>query len=222
MAVARSDDGSGNLTRRRLPRKPGGRGRRHRRPSTPSAPAAAMPRPLTVARTAPRRPLPDADAEAVRPGRARGHRRTHRHEPRPANCWRSTPAGGTRRSGPRRRHVGSAARRLRLPPQRRPQLPRLAGRHLRLAEPDSPPRPAHRPGRRRADPPADRGPGKLRPDAGRSGQRPSAGREDTADRLRGPDAAAPQPTPRAGDHPRGAGVPRGRPRHRRSARASGR
>ncbi len=77
-------------------------------------------------------------------------------------------------SRPRLRHARSAARRLRLPPQRRPQLPRLPGRHLRLAEPDSPPRPAHRPGRRRADPPADRGPGQLRPDAGRAGQRPAA------------------------------------------------
>ena len=37
----------------------------------------------------------------------------------------------------------------------------------------------HRPGRRRADPPADRGPGKLRPDAGRAGQRPSARRNES-------------------------------------------
>ncbi len=202
MAVARSDEGSGNLTRRRTIRKPTDtpvprpstrqsdrlRRRRHRldRVTPPAAGRSVSP----------------ADAEAVRPRRARRHRRAHRHEPRPAHRGRRSPADRTRRDRPRLRHARSAARRLRLPAQRRPQLPGLAGRHLRLSQPDSPARSAHRPGRRRADPPAHRGAGKLRPDAGRGGQRPSAGREIAADRLRGPDAAASQPAARPGNHRR--------------------
>ena len=55
-----------------------------------------------------------------------------------------------------------------------------------------------RPGRRRADPPADRGPGQLRPDAGRAGQRPAPRTSAiVADDLRRPDAAAPEPPARS-------------------------
>ena len=136
----------------------------------------------------------------------RRHRRTHRHEPRPAHRRRRPPADRTRRNRSRLRHPRSPARRLRLPPQRRPQLSGLAGRHLRLAQPDPPPRPAHRPGRRRADPPADRGPGQLRPDAGRdwSTAMPPEEKVRPTD-VRGPDAAASEQAAGAGNHRRGAG-----------------
>ena len=118
-----------------------------------------------------RRSLPPGHAQALRSCRARRHRRAHRHEPRPADRRHRPPPDRARRGRPRLRHPGSAARRLRLPAQSGPQLPGLArktstSRPARFAA-----RPADRPGRRGADPPADRGPGQLRPDAGRAGQR---------------------------------------------------
>src|SRR5947208_959094 len=79
------------------------------------------------------------------------------------------PTDGPAPSGPGPapavRHAGSAARRLRLPPQPGAQLSGQPGRHLRLPEPD----PAHEfadgPDRGRPDPAADREPGQFRADA---------------------------------------------------------
>ena len=125
----------------------------------------------TTSRHPARRSLPVAHAQAVRLCRTRRHQRAHRHEPRPAHHGHCPPPDRTRHDRARLRHPRSLAGRLRLSSQRGPQLSRLAGRHLRLSQPDSPPGTQDRPHRRRADPSARRRAGQFRPHAGRSGQR---------------------------------------------------
>ena len=110
------------------------RRRRNRRPqaTAPNAPTARAARPHRLGRPA-RRPLPHAHAEALQARGKGGHPRTHRHEPGAAHRRHRPPADRARRGRSRLRHARSAARRLRLPPQPGPQLPRQPGRHLRLA-----------------------------------------------------------------------------------------
>ena len=80
----------------------------------------------------------------------------------------------------RRRRGRSAAGRLRLPALARSQLPGRPRRHLRLAQPDPPLRPAHRRHRRRPDP---------QPKGRRALFRAAQGHDD---QLRGPREGAPQ------------------------------
>ena len=80
-------------------------------------------------------------------------------------------AGEAQRPDVRRGDAGDPARRFRLPPQPRLPLPLLPRRHLRLAEPDSPLRPAERQHGGRHDPPAQGERALLRPAARRGDQR---------------------------------------------------
>ena len=95
-----------------------GRSRRTRRTSRTPGPATGGCRLDDLYRL----PMPKLFALAEK----RGHRRAHRHEPRPAHRRHRSPADRARRDRPRLRHARSPARRLRLPAQRRPQLPGLA------------------------------------------------------------------------------------------------
>ena len=150
-----------------------------------------------------RRSVPAADAQALRPRRTRRHRRAHRHEPRPSSSSASSAgrssAARSSAAPARSKCCPTATASCAVQPHNYLASP---GRHLRLAEPDSPPGPEDRPGRRGADPPADRGPGQLRPDAGRTGQRHLAGGDGQRHQLRGPDAAASR-TPASSSKPTG-------------------
>ena len=152
------------------------------------------------------------------------HHRTAAHDDRAAaegGQGREHPARGVRRpqeAGPdlphpqgagegqrpdvRRGHARGPARRLRLPPQPRLQLPALPRRHLHLAVPDPPLRPAHRRRRRRPDPPAEGERALLRPAPRRGDQLLRAGPAHAEGRLRRPDAAAPEPATQARNRPR--------------------
>ena len=122
------------------------------------------------------------------------HRRTAAHEHAPID--RAGPQGkpdrlhGHQEAGPdlqdpqgareaqradvRRRDAGSPARRLRLPAQPRLPLPVVPGRHLRLAQPDSPLRPAHGGHGVGPDPAAQGKRALLRPAARRGDQLPGS------------------------------------------------
>ena len=110
-------------------------------------------------------------------------------------------AGQAERPDVRRGDARNPARRLRVPPQPGLQLPALPGRHLHLAQPDPPVRPAHRGRRRRPDPPAEGERALLRPAARRGDQLPGPGPAHAEGRLRRPDAAAPDQAAQAGDRP---------------------
>jgi hypothetical protein len=132
MAVARSDEGPGNLTRKRLPRKVGDVGL--------APPPVHQPAPSLGQRVSSnlrlddlyRLPMPRLFALAEREGVAE-HTGMNRGQLIVAVVRRQVERGEVVRGAG-------------------PQLPCLAGRHLRLAQPDPPARPAHRPGGRRADP----------------------------------------------------------------------
>ena len=108
-----------------------------------------------------------SDAGADRHGRGGEHPRNQR--PQEARADLPHPQGAREAQGPdvRRGHARNPARRLRLPPQPRLPLPLLPGRHLRLAEPDPPLRPAQRQHGGRHDPPAQGKRTLLRPAARR-------------------------------------------------------
>ena len=87
----------------------------------------------------------DACRSSRRPPRTRASARgVHRPQEAGPDLQDPQGAGQAERPDVRRGHARSPARRLRLPPQPRLQLPALPRRHLHLAEPDPPLRPAHR------------------------------------------------------------------------------
>ena len=92
--------------------------------------------------------------QLIRTAKTRGRRRVHGPEEAGPDLQDPQGAGQAERPDVRRGDARSPARRLRLPPQPRLQLPPLPRRHLRLAQPDPPLRPAR---------PARSSPGQIRP-----------------------------------------------------------
>ena len=117
-----------------------------------------------------------ADDHAAAPEGRQGRGADRVHRPQEAGPDLQDPQGARQAERPdvRRRHAGSAARRLRLPAQPRLQLPALPRRHLHFAVADSPLRPAHRRRRGRPDPPAQGERALLRPAARRGHQLPGS------------------------------------------------
>ena len=103
------------------------------------------PRPLRghqARRGPPHRAAEDDDAPAHPDRQGRGGHRVHRPEEAGPDLQDPQGTGQAERPDVRRGDARSPARRLRLPAQPRLQLPPLPRRHLRLAEPDPPLRPA--------------------------------------------------------------------------------
>ncbi len=104
--------------------------------------------------------------ELIETAEARTGQRHHRAQEAGSDLPDPQGAGEAQRPDVRRGDAGDPARRLRLPPQPRLPLPLLPRRHLRLAEPDPPLRPADRGHRLRADSPAQGERAVLRPACG--------------------------------------------------------
>ena len=85
-----------------------------------------------------RRVAADVDGRVDRGGPAGKPHRVRRHQEAGPDLQDPQGAGQAQRPDVRRGDARSPARRLRLPPQPRLPLPLLPGRHLRLAQPDSP------------------------------------------------------------------------------------
>ena len=193
----------------------------------PEAVRSSEPR---VARRAPRRrrsgdPYASVRAEDAprHPAGRDGDRQRHREREPDAQAGpdlrHAQEPGEEGRLDLRRRHAGSAARRLRLPALARHLVPREHRRHLRLAVADPPLQPAHRRLDRGRDPHAEGRRALLRAGQGRQGQRrgPRGGQEQ--DPVREPDAAASGQGVQARARDQGRREHhRARPRHRRADR----
>ena len=140
MAVARSDDGS-SATRKKT----------HRKPPTEVPVTENLPPPPAVARRLDdlfRLAMPNLFKLAERQGIAE-HTGMNRARLIVSIVRRQIERGEVVAVRARWKCYRTAT----VSPQRRPQLSGFSRRHLRLAQPDSPPRPAHRLDDRRADPP---------------------------------------------------------------------
>ena len=126
----------------------------------------------------------------------------HRHQEAGPDLQDPQGAGEAQRPDVRRGNAGDPARRLRLPAQPRLPLSLLPGRHLRLAQPDSPLRAAHRGHGVRSDSPAEGERALFRPAARRGDQLPGSEPADRKGLLRRSDAAAPRQADRAGNRGR--------------------
>ena len=195
-----------------------------------AAEAAALqgrdPRPLradqAVGRHPHRRTAADVDGRVDRGGPQGKPHRLRRHQEARPGVQDSQGAGEAQRADVRRGDAGGAARRLRLPPQSRLPLPFLPGRHLRLAQPDSPLRLEDGGHGFRADPPAQGERAIFRPVAGRGDQLPGPQPAGQQGLLRRPDAAAPRRADPHGDdrrRDRNAGGRHDRAHRLRAARA---
>ena len=183
------------------------------------------PRPLradqAIGRHPHRRVAADVDGRADRGGPQGKPHRLRRHQEAGPGVPDSQGAGEAQRADVRRGDAGGAARRVRLPPQPRLPLPFLPGRHLRLAQPDSPLRAEDGGHGLRPDPPAQGKRALLRPAAGRGDQLPGPQPADQQGLLRRPHAAAPRRADPHGDHARRSRDARGRPDRAHRLRAAG-
>ena len=127
--------------------------------------------------------------------RGSGDRERQLHAPPGHDVRHPQDAGRRGRRDHRQRHAGSGAGRLRLSAQPRGQLPPRPRRHLRLAQPDPPLRPAHRRQRRGRRARPARGRALLRHDERRADQLRGPGARQDQGRLRQPDAPLPQQAP---------------------------